>query len=112
MEYIIFIILMAILATVGLVSLVRAIVFRLFKSNEDCTVMLISPVNGHREDVEYILRSCASKVKWMGRVRPERVLCLDRGMDKSTKEICSTVCSEYEYMEIVSEEELREILEL
>lgn len=74
--------------------------------------MLITPVKGHSEDVEYTLRCCAAKVRWMGKMRPWKVVCLDEGMDESTKQVCEYICSEYEFMEITDIGGLTEMLNL
>ncbi|MBE6735204.1 MAG: hypothetical protein E7563_07700 [Ruminococcaceae bacterium] len=99
------------LALTGVVSCIRFLLFRLYKSKNDKTIMLITPAAGVCEDIEYTLRSCAAKIKWMGKVRPYRVICLDTGMDQTTRKICKKICSEYEFMELASKEKLNSILE-
>lgn len=110
MAYITINIIMATLAVIGLINIVRNIVFRTYKSKGDTTIMLITPAKGHKENIEYELRSCAAKVCWMGKVRPERVVCLDNNMDDNTRQICEIVCSDYDFMDIVKPNELKEML--
>lgn len=99
-----------ILSLIGAVSSLRFLLFRIYRSKQDKTIMLITPAEGNREDIEYTLRSCAAKVRWMGKVRPYKVICLDKGMDKVTLEVCNKICSEYEFMSVMSTEELNKIL--
>lgn len=99
-----------ILSLVGAVSLMRFLLFRLYKNKNDKTIMLIAPFEGSCEDIEYTLRSCATRIKWMGKVRPYRVVCLDSGMSDSAKEVCRAICREYEFMDIMNKEELDYLL--
>ncbi len=98
------------LSLAGAISCLRFLLFRLYRSKQDKTIMLISPAQGNCEDIEYTLRSCAAKVRWMGKVRPYRVICLDKGMNEATRDICRKICAEYEFMSIMSTEELNKIL--
>ncbi|MBQ8001175.1 MAG: hypothetical protein IJ298_08275 [Ruminococcus sp.] len=98
-----------ILSLVGAVSIVRFLLFGIYKSSKDKTIMLITPASSDCEDIEYTLRSCAVKVRWMGKVRPYMVVCLDNGMDDITREICTKICSEYEFMTIMKTDELTEL---
>ncbi len=102
--------LVIVLSLIGAVSCLRFLLFRLYRSKQDKTIMLITPVESSCEDIEYTLRSCAAKVRWMGKVRPYKVICLDKNMDKTTRDICKKICLEYEFMSIMSTEELNEIL--
>lgn len=99
-------ILVTILSLAGAVSLLRFFLFRFYKNKNDKTIMLIAPLEGNCEDIEYILRSCATRLKWMGKVRPYRVVCLDNGMSPAAKEICEAICREYEFMDILNKREL------
>lgn len=97
-------------ALFGFVEFLKFLIFRLYKSKADKTVMLITPVKNQQEDIEFILRSCASRVKWMGHSGPRLVICLDKGMEKDTKSICEKVCSEYDFMSILTPSQLFELL--
>lgn len=98
------------LSLTGFVSCIRFLIFRVYRNRNDKTIMLITPAFQGCEDIEYTLRSCAAKIRWMGRVRPYRVICLDTGMDETTRKICKKICSEYEFMELADKEKLDRIL--
>lgn len=102
--------LVIILSLSGAVSFIRFLLFRIYKNKNDKTIMLIAPFEGTCEDIEYILRSCATRIKWMGKVRPYRVICLDNGMSASAREVCKAICREYEFMDIMNKEELDNLL--
>lgn len=102
---------LVILSLTGAVSLIRFFLFRFYKSKEDKTIMLITPALNSSDDIEYTLRSCAAKVRWMGKVRPYRVICLDKGMDQTTREICTRICSEYDFITIMNTEQLNQLFE-
>ncbi len=97
-------------ALLGFVELIRFLIFRLYKSKSDHTVMLITPAKNKQEDIEFILRSCVAKVRWMGHSAPELVVCLDKGMDIETKSICKKVCDEYDFMSILTPSQLLELM--
>lgn len=110
MLYIIFSIITVFLALWGFADLIRFLLFRFFKSKNDSSVIIVSPIGNQNPDAEYILRGCCEKVKWMGRVRPSRVICLDTGMNKDLKSICTLVAKDYSFLEIATCEELLRIL--
>ncbi|MBQ4104968.1 MAG: hypothetical protein IJC86_01090 [Clostridia bacterium] len=112
MAYIIFSAIMVIFSVIGFVGCIKSLIFRVYRGSNDKTIMLISPAKGHCEDIEYTLRSCGAKVRWMGKVRPDRIICLDNGMDISTRQVAELVCCEYEFMEILKPEELTEVLSM
>ena len=110
MMYIIFAIITVFLSLWGFADLVRFLLFRILKSKNDASVILISPIGNNNLDAEFILRSCCEKVKWMGRVRPRRVICLDTGMNPELKNICNLIAKDYDFLEIATREELTNLL--
>ena len=63
--------------------------------------MIIVPISGHNEEAELLLRSAASRVKWMGDTQ-QKVICLDCDMDEETRAICAAISKEYSFMEVCS----------
>ena len=100
-----YICLVAFFAVVGVCEFCRGIVKLFTKSQDEKEIVLIEPICNKQEDAEYLLRSAAQRVKWMGKNGPNRVICLDCNMDEETKRLCSMVCSEYPFMEMYSKEE-------
>ena len=86
------IIIFVILSIVGLVSIVRKIIMWLLK-HDDGEIIIIIPVEGHCEDIEYRIRCAYERVSWS--VNKSRIVCLDKGMDKETYDICHRVCDRF-----------------
>lgn len=69
-------------------------------------MVVIIPVSGHHDDIEYVLRSAAQRLKWMDGKEDAQIYCLDYGMDSETLRICRLVSAEYAFMEIVQPDQL------
>lgn len=57
---------------------------------------LVITVEGHREDIEFILREAINKSKWKN--ENNEIVCLDHGMDEETKKICKLICKDYNFV--------------
>jgi hypothetical protein len=97
------------LMILGLVEVFRALTLQLLRTKGGNRLMMIVPIHGHNEEAELLLRSAATRVKWMDGVRRQRVICLDCGMDDETKEICEAVCRDYGFMEVCSVSEFEHL---
>lgn len=97
-------------AVFGVISFVRAVSLLLFRYKKDNTVMFVTPVDGKCEDAEFMLRSAASKVKWISRGKNDYVICLNCDMDEETKKVCENICKEYGFARIVSKKEFLEMI--
>ncbi|MGN0488904.1 MAG: hypothetical protein ACI4HO_06550 [Ruminococcus sp.] len=107
----IYICLLAFFAVIGVCESLRGLVRIFTKSKDDREIILIEPICNKQEDAEYLLRSAAQKVKWMGKNGPDRVICLDCNMDEETKKLCEMVCRDYSFMELCSKDDMFEILD-
>ena len=101
---------LSIFALIGFVHFVPGIIRGLTRSPQSKEIILIEPIKAS-DNAEYLLRSAAGKVMWMGRFAPDRVAVLDCGMDDETRKICSLVCGDYPFMELCSRDELKERIE-
>ena len=93
-------------ALIGVMNICRGIAQALNHPRDDREIILIEPIREKQEDAEFRLRSAARKVMWMGRFAPDRVICLDCGMDGETRKLCGLVCNEYPFMELCGKEEV------
>lgn len=100
----------AFFSVVGICESCRSIVRFFTKSGNDKEILLIEPIYSKQEDAEYVLRSAAQRVKWMGRNGPDRVICLDCNMDEETKKLCRMVCRDFPFIEMYTHEEFFNIL--
>lgn len=109
MSDLLFRLLVAILAVVGVIELLRAIVFRLLKTDNPGRFYLIVSFSGHDEQAEACLRSAAERARWFcGEVQ---VVCLDDGMDEETRRVCEIVCDENPGVLLLTRGEFREYWE-
>ncbi|MCI7085124.1 MAG: hypothetical protein PUB41_03450 [bacterium] len=91
-----------VLAIWGLTDIVRkAVVFILKRSCDQCAYTLIIPIEGKCEQAEFILRNAAAELKWNGNKKIKKIYCLLKNADSQTENICKTICTEYDYMEII-----------
>ena len=103
-------VLLVVFAVIGVTSLVRDLSLYLFRYKNDNSVMFVTPVEGKCDDAELMLRSAASKVKWVSRGKYDYVICLDCDMDDETKKICQNICEEYGFAKLISKKEFFELL--
>ncbi|MEE0914505.1 MAG: hypothetical protein U0L76_07995 [Ruminococcus sp.] len=103
-------VLLVVFAVIGVISLVRDISLYIFRYKNDNSVMFVTPVEGKCDDAELMLRSAATKVKWVSRGKHDYVICLDCDMDEETKKICENICEEYGFAKLISKNEFFELL--
>lgn len=101
---------LVVFAVLGVIYFVRDISLFLFRYKKDNTIMFVTPVNGKCDDAEFILRSAASKVKWISRGKNDYVICLNCDMDEETKKVCENICKDYGFARIVSKKEFLEMI--
>lgn len=110
MIYYLFVCFLAFFAVIGICECCSGIVRLFTKSGNDREIILIEPICQKQEDAEYLLRSAAQRVKWMGKNAPDRVICLDCNMDEETKKLCKLVCRDYPFIEMCTPDEMFEML--
>lgn len=108
MANVLFRMLVALLAVIGIVELLRAVVFRLLRTDNSGDFYLVLTFSGHDERAEESLRSALERARWCrGFVQ---VVCLDGGMDAETRRICGIACSEYPGAFLFTPAEFRQYL--
>lgn len=95
-------------AIVGVLDIVRNIALFLMRTENDKDVFIVVPIFDNFESVEMLLRSVASRVKWIGGGRFNKVLCINCNADDETKLICEKVCDEFPFMEFVEKIDLEQ----
>lgn len=71
--------------------------------------VVLYPVKGHREDVEYLLRALIKKADY-GESRQVRIIVVDCGMDEETKHICSLFLKDRPQIELCEAKELTSLI--
>ncbi len=103
---------LAFFAVIGVCEFCKGIIKTITRSKSENGIILIEPIFQKQEDAEYLLRSAAQKVKWMGKYAPDRVICLDCNMDSETRKLCEMVCREYPFIELCTREEMMDTLNI
>lgn len=93
------------LAVYGCAQLVRAVALRLLAPPKGMNGVWVVPLFGHREDVEYLIRSASACRRWNGRFGGE--ICLvDIGMDEETSCLARRLCAEKTEVQVLRSDEL------
>ncbi|MCI1956399.1 MAG: hypothetical protein LKJ21_08535 [Oscillospiraceae bacterium] len=106
MPEILFQCLLAVLAVVGTVEIIRAVLLHALKTENPGRFLLAVSFSGHDERAEFVLRNAIERAKWVG--GDVQVVCLDRGMDEETRRICETVCLDHPEVILCTPDEYRE----
>lgn len=102
MTYIILGIITIFLAVIGFIEIMRYIVSRLYKTENTESVMLIFPDNSTSGSIEYSLRSYAERIRWIKNHPVKKIICICDGLNAESEQICSLICSEYEFIETMT----------
>lgn len=99
-------VLLVVLAVIGVMSLIRDLSLYLFRYKSNNQIMLITPIEGKCKNAEMILRSTATKIRWVSLRKNDYIICLDCDMDSETRQICEKICTEYGFIKIMNKQEL------
>ncbi len=53
------------------------------------------PIQGHKEDIEFIVRTVMSELKKTNNIHTSKITFIDCGMDKETRKLCDILCKIY-----------------
>jgi hypothetical protein len=96
---------LTILAILGLIEVFRIITLICLRTKDESSVIIVVPIKGHNEQAEFLLRSAAARLKWLGAVGKQKVLCVDMNMDAETRKICEIIKREYQFIDICFSDE-------
>lgn len=108
--YLFALVVLSFFALIGVCHFLRGLVRAFSRPPKDREMILIKPIKSP-DNAEFLLRSAAGKVLWMGRYAPDSVIALDCDMDDETRKICGLVCRDYPFMKLCSRDELKSIIE-
>ena len=92
-----------IFAVMGIIYCVREITYFLYKSKNNCSIIIVTPLDSEKQNAEFILRGAASRLRWFCRGGKDCILCLDCDMDEETENICKALCKEYGFIKLIFE---------
>ena len=101
--------LVLILALYGCAELIRWLVLRVMKPAADCGGILVIPISGHREDIEYIVQAAAVRRNWGRGMESRPILLLDAGMDSETRRLAETACAQVKGVDLYTPKTVCEI---
>lgn len=107
MGNIIFHVFITILAVIGFIETSHRLISLLYKSKDTKSILLVFP---NSDNPEISLRNCVSELKWSCSLRPNKIYCIDNNLSEESKEICRIFCREYDFLEIISIDELQKII--
>lgn len=85
----------------GIIYCVREITYFLYKNKNNCSIIIVTPLEGENQNAEFILRGAASRLRWFCRGGKDCILCLDCDMDEETENICKALCKEYGFIRMI-----------
>lgn len=81
-----------VLAIWGIVDLIRRLEQYLLSGKEKQYHIVVIPLQGHVENLEYIVRCAASQNLWHNKAMDAEVVLLDQGLDNESKAMCRSLC--------------------
>ena len=100
----------AILIVMRIIYCVSEITYFLYKNKNNCSIIIVIPLEGENQNAEFILRGAASRLRWFCRGGKDCILCLDCDMDEETENICKALCKEYGFIRMIKKTELIHLL--
>lgn len=98
------------LAIIGLTEVFRLLAFH-FAHPPSGKLFWVLSFQGHDGEAELALKNALEHLRWLDSTQEKLVLCVDRGMDEETREVCRVVSRENLDVRICKPEEVAEILE-
>lgn len=114
LEYIFYAVLI-ILAVLGFIEILKTflLIFLDFKSTSSTPQeVLIIPLHEKNEGLEIFLRKFIFKMKWNKKIDNQRIIFLDLGMDRESKEIYNIINKDYNFLCLSSPDELISFLKI
>ncbi len=93
----------------GIVYIWKNFLLFILRSKNDKGVYVIIPISNSFEGVEQLVRSTAERTLLMGKSKWDKVVCVDYGCNKETKEIIERLCEEYSFLDYMSVETFEKI---
>lgn len=87
------------LALYGLAQLIGQLICWIWRPRREIPALLILPVSGHCEDMEYTLRRALMRHRWAAAHPGGRILLMDAGMDEETRQLAQVVCDRLDGVE-------------
>jgi hypothetical protein len=97
------------LSIAGIVYIWKSFLLFILRNKNDNSVYVIIPIIDSCDCVEQLVRSTAERTLLMGKSKWDKVICVDYGCNKSTREIIEKLCEEYSFLNYLSSETFEKI---
>ena len=102
---------LVLLAIVGLTEVFRLLSFRLLRTKNQGKIFWVLSFQGHDDEAELSVKNAVEHLRWLDSTQEKQVLCIDRGMDEETREVCRIISRENLDVHICTPEEAAASLE-
>ncbi len=79
------------LAIVGLTEVFRLLAFHFLRTRNRGKLFWVLSFQGHDGEAELALKNALEHLRWLDSTQEKLVLCVNRGMDEETREVCRVV---------------------
>lgn len=90
------------LTSAGLIYIWKSFLIFILRNKYDKGVYVIVPISDTYENTEQIIRSTAERMLLMGKSKWDKLVCVDYGSNKETKEIADRLHNEYDFIDYMS----------
>lgn len=82
---------------VGISDIIDYLIYNFFDEKSDfySEKIFYIPINGHKEDIEFIIRNIILELKKAHKIYTSKIIFVDCGMDKETRKICEILCKRH-----------------
>lgn len=105
----ILLVIVLLLSLYGCTELIRYAVLRILKPYRQYSGVLVLPIKGHHDDIEYLVRTVTTQSDWTADMT-RSVLLVDEGMDKETREAAESICIQYNHVHFGKPEEIEKMI--
>ncbi len=107
MGYVIFHVIITVLAVIGFIEVMYFIISCFYKKNQSKSVLIIRPKSS---EIEYELRSYIAKLKSPTGLKPQKIYCIEEYLTPEAIEIVTFFQKDYECIELTSLERIKKII--
>ncbi len=100
---------LCILATLGFVTLIKSLIFKICKPKNGNAYVVLD-INKTSDDTEFILRSWETRIRWLSKTDIRNIIIVDSGINNEQRKICQLMCKECEIFKLCTPEELYRII--
>ncbi len=102
----IFFTVMTIFSVIGIATVIQWLAGRFLSDAKNQHLISIIPCDGHREDVEYLVKNTYVRMTDQCRCKNCSIILVDCGMDTETRNICNMLVHDLDFVKICGRSEI------